>query len=331
MPPPFSNFTSKAKEVIRKTHELAIERGQNQVGPVHLLAALLLQDESVAVTIFDRIEVDSIMLTDYVIEQLDGSDGGGATAAAYQIYLTPELVRIFDTSVKVAGNMGDEFVSTEHLLLALLETPSPAHEILHRFRVSRERVLNVVQEVRTHDREAESQKRFKSIEKFTKNLTKLARHVKLDPVICREEEIQRVMEILSRRTKNNPILIGEAGVGKTAIAEGLAIKIAKGDVPESLRDKELVSLDLGLLVAGTKYRGEFEERLKAVLKEIERSENKIIIFIDEIHTIVGAGAAEGAIDASNMLKPALARGELRAIGATTLKEDRKSTRLNSSH
>ncbi len=324
MPPtPFSNFTSKAKEVIRKTHELAIERGQNHVGPVHLLAALLLQEESMVVTIFDRIEVDSIMLTDYVVEQLDGGEAANVAAAAYQIYLTPELVRIFDTSVKIASNMGDEFVSTEHLLLALLETPSPAYEILQRFRVSRDRVLKVIQELRTREREAEPTKRFKAIEKFTKNLTEMARQDKLDPVIGREEEVQRLMEILSRRTKNNPILIGEAGVGKTAIAEGLAIKIAKGDVPESLRDKELVSLDLGLLVAGTKYRGEFEERLKTVLKEIERAENKIIVFIDEIHTIVGAGAAEGAIDASNMLKPALARGELRAIGATTLKEYQK--------
>ncbi len=324
MPPPFSNFTSKAKEVIRKTHELAIERGQNQVGPVHLLAALLLQDESVFVSILDKIEIDTIMLTDFVIENLDGGEPATVVSASYQIYLTPELVRVFDTSAKIATNMSDEFVSTEHLLLALLETPNQAHEILQRFRVNKDRVLKVIQDLRENkDREVEQPKKMKSIEKFTKNLTDLARQDKLDPVIGREEEVQRIMEILSRRTKNNPILIGEAGVGKTAIAEGLAIKIARGDVPESLRDKELVSLDLGLLVAGTKYRGEFEERLKNVLKEIEKADNKIIVFIDEIHTIVGAGAAEGAIDASNMLKPALARGELRAIGATTIKEYQK--------
>jgi ATP-dependent Clp protease ATP-binding subunit ClpB len=210
------------------------------------------------------------------------------------------------------------------LLLALLETTNQAHEILQRFRVSKDRVLKVIQDLRQNkDRDVEQPKKMKSIEKFTKNLTEMARQDKLDPVIGREEEVQRIMEILSRRTKNNPILIGEAGVGKTAIAEGLAIKISRGDVPESLRDKELVSLDLGLLVAGTKYRGEFEERLKNVLKEIEKADNKIIVFIDEIHTIVGAGAAEGAIDASNMLKPALARGELRAIGATTIKEYQK--------
>lgn len=321
--PPFSNFTSKAKEVIRKTHELAIERGQNQIGPLHLLAALLLVDESPVMAIFDKIEVDSIMLTDYVIEQLDGGEGGNVTSAPYQIYLLPELVRVFDAAGKVAANLGDEFVGIEHLLLALLETPNQAHEVLGRFRVNRERVLRVVQDLRTREREPEAPKRFKAIEKFTKNLTDLARRDKLDPVIGREVEVQRIMEILSRRTKNNPILIGEAGVGKTAIAEGLANKIAKGDVPESLRGKELVSLDLGLLVAGTKYRGEFEERLKAVLKEIDRAEGKILVFIDEIHTIVGAGAAEGAIDASNMLKPALARGEIRAIGATTLKEYQK--------
>jgi ATP-dependent Clp protease ATP-binding subunit ClpB len=324
MPPPFSNFTSKAKEVIRKTHELAIERGQNQVGPVHLLAALLLQDESVFVSILDKIEVDTIMLTDYVIESLDGGEPATVVSASYQIYLTPELVRVFDTSAKIATNMSDEFVSTEHLLLALLETTNQAHEILQRFRVSKDRVLKVIQDLRQNkDRDVEQPKKMKSIEKFTKNLTEMARQDKLDPVIGREEEVQRIMEILSRRTKNNPILIGEAGVGKTAIAEGLAIKISRGDVPESLRDKELVSLDLGLLVAGTKYRGEFEERLKNVLKEIEKADNKIIVFIDEIHTIVGAGAAEGAIDASNMLKPALARGELRAIGATTIKEYQK--------
>lgn len=322
--PPFANFTAKAKEVIRKTHELAIERGQNHVSPLHLLAGLLLQDESMFVSILDKIEVDTVMLTDYVVESLEGQEQAGVLSAAYQIYLTPELVKVFDTSGKIAANLQDEFVSTEHLLLALLETPNQAHEILARFRVTKERVLKVLQEMRvSQTREVDQGKKFKNIEKFTKNLTDLARADKLDPVIGREEEIQRLMEILSRRTKNNPILIGEAGTGKTAIAEGLAIKIAKNDVPESLREKELVSLDLGLLVAGTKYRGEFEERLKGVLKELERSGNKFILFIDEIHTIVGAGAAEGAIDASNMLKPALARGELRAIGATTIREYQK--------
>ncbi|MEA1929705.1 MAG: AAA family ATPase [Patescibacteria group bacterium] len=323
--PPFHNFTTKAKEVIRKTHELAIERGRNQVGPIQLLAALLLQEESSFISILDKIEIDTVMLTDHVIEHLDGaSGGGGVSSAPYQIYITPELVKVFETSVKIAANLQDEFVSTEHLLLALLETPNQAHEILQRFRVSKDQILKVLQDLRDNKvHEVDQPKKLRAIERYTKNLTEMARQDKLDPVIGREAEVQRLMEILSRRTKNNPILIGEAGTGKTAIAEGLAIKIAKADVPESLREKEVVSLDLGSLIAGTKYRGEFEDRLKNVLKEIERSGNKLILFIDEIHTIVGAGAAEGAIDASNMLKPALARGELRAIGATTLKEYQK--------
>lgn len=322
--PPFHQFTSKAKEAIRKSHELAIERGQNQVNPVHLLAALLLQDDSMVLTILDKLEVDSIMLTDFLLDTLEGPETATVSSPSYQIYLTPELVGALDSSAKIAGNMHDDFVSTEHLLLALLEVPSQAVEILTRFRVTRDSVSKVIEEIRANKMDiTDHTKKNKAIDKFTKNLTDLARKDKLDPVIGREPEIRRVMEILSRRTKNNPILIGEAGVGKTAIAEGLAVRIAKGDAPESLREKEIVSLDLGLLLAGTKYRGEFEERLKNIIKEIEKSEGRVILFIDEIHSIVGAGAAEGAIDASNMLKPALARGDLKAIGATTLKEYQK--------
>ena len=320
--PPFKNYTTKAKEAVRRAHELAVERGQNQVSPMHLLSALLLQEESLVCSVLEKLEVDLTLLTDTALEGLEGAQGGSVLSPSYQLYLTPELVQILDRAGRVAVELHDEFISTEHLFITVLDIQSSAREVLSRFRIGREEVTRALMDLRSHKSGVQEGggKKFRALQKYTRSLTKAALENKLDPVIGRDEEIQRVIQILSRRTKNNPILIGEAGVGKTAIAEGLATRIATGDCPESLRDKELVSLDLGSLIAGTKYRGEFEERLKAIMKEIERADGKIILFIDEIHTVVGAGSAEGAADMSNMIKPALARGEMRVVGATTLKE-----------
>lgn len=322
--PNFQNFTTKAKEAIRKAHELAIERGQNHVSPIHLLTALSMQDESAVIAILDRLDIDIIAFTDLLLESLEMPEAQSTISQSYQLYLTPELAKALETSGQYAEQLGDTYVGVEHLFVGALEHPGPAIEIMQRTGVDKKRVVNAIKEIRENNiTDAQAPKTFRTLAKYTRNLTKLAQENKVDPVIGRDIEIQRVIQILSRRTKNNPVLIGEAGVGKTAIAEGLAQQIVLGQVPESVKEKEILTLDMGLLVAGTKFRGEFEERLKAVMKEVESAAGRIILFIDELHSIVGAGQADGSMDASNMLKPALARGEIRIIGATTLKEYQK--------
>ncbi len=324
MPPSFNNFTAKAKEAVQRSHELAIERGQNHVSSLHLLAALVFQEESLVFSILDRMGIDTVAFADAVVERLETPENATVLSPSYQIYLTPELAQALEASGKIAARMNDAFIGTEHLFLAVLEHSGTAADILARFSITQASAAAVLKELKnSKDGQIVEPKQFRALSKYARNLTKLAAENKLDPVIGRDFEINRVIQILSRRTKNNPILIGEAGVGKTAIAEGLAARMATNDVPESLKGKELLSLDLGLMVAGTKYRGEFEERMKNVMKEVARAEGKIILFVDELHTLVGAGGAEGSLDASNMLKPALSRGEIHIIGATTLKEYQK--------
>src|SRR5512136_1139049 len=318
-----NKYTQKAQEAVLAAQSLAQEHNHSQIEPAHLLLALLRQPEGVVPQIVQRVGArPGLLISDLEAELNRMPRAYGATA---QVALSRALSDVLNAAEKQAAQMRDEYVSAEHLLLALARSGGFAGQLLARYGLNETTILQVLTQIRGSQRvtSQDPEATYQSLEKYGRDLTDMARQGKLDPVIGRDEEIRRVMQILSRRTKNNPVLIGEPGVGKTAIAEGLAQRIVRGDVPEPLKNKRVVQLDMGALVAGAKYRGEFEERLKAVLKEITSAAGQIILFIDEIHTVVGAGAAEGAMDASNMLKPMLARGELHTIGATTLDEFRK--------
>lgn len=316
-------FTIKSQEAIEKAQQLAQKKGNQQVDAVHLLSVLL--QEGIALEIIKMMGIDEKTVgaeTDAEIEKLPKVLGSTPIG---QLYITQELKDVFEKAFAEAEHLKDDFVSLEHLLLGIIGTKNTAEKILKKFGVDADKILSTMREIRGTQRVTDPapENKYQALKKYARDLTELAGRGRLDPVIGRDDEIRRIIQVLSRRTKNNPVVIGEPGVGKTALAEGLAQRIIAGDVPQSLKNKKVVALDMGALVAGAKYRGEFEDRLKAVLKEIEEAQGKVILFIDELHTVVGAGAAEGAIDASNMLKPALARGDLRCVGATTLSEYRK--------
>ena len=318
-----NKLTLKSQTALEAAREQAAARSHQTIEPLHQLFALLSDPDGIVYPLLHRIGISPRTLRDRVDAALDKLPKVYTQAA--EIRLSPATVAVLDAAFREAQALTDEYVSTEHLLLAMLDGDTEVGRLLREAGLQRDVVLTALAEVRGRQRvtDPNPEEKYQVLEKYGRDLTELARRGKLDPVIGRDDEVRRVIQVLSRRTKNNPVLIGEPGVGKTAIVEGLAQRIVAGDVPESLKDKRVVALDIGAMVAGSKYRGEFEERFKSVLREIAESEGEIVTFIDELHTIVGAGAAEGAVDAGNMLKPMLARGELRAIGATTLDEYRE--------
>ena len=323
----FEKFTEKARELVQSAQDILARYQHTQLDTEHLLLAMLEQNEGLAVQVLQKLNVDTRALSHATEEALARAPKVQYADSGAQVYITPRIKRVFDLAKEEAQRLQDSYIGVEHLLLGLVnEGDGGAARLLKRQNVDEEKLYKALQAVRGNSRVTDEnpEEKYRMLERFSRDLTALAREDKIDPVIGRDEEIKRTIQILSRRTKNNPVLIGDPGVGKTAVAEGLALKIVKGDVPENLRGRRLLALDMGALVAGSKFRGEFEERLKGVMDEVRKAAGQVILFLDELHTVVGAGAAEGAMDASNMLKPALARGELQCIGATTLDEYRKN-------